>query len=88
MSKKEIQEKLVEIANRVPPGDRWEVKGVNDIQKGLTEALEAYFTTATLKPKAFRLNLAEGKLYAIVSNEVEIKEPEPKKYSIYGDYEY
>ena len=88
MSKKEIQEKLIEIANRVPPGDRWQVSNVNAIQNGLTDALEAYYQIATLKPKAFRLDLAQGKLYAIVSNEVEIKEPEPKKYSIYGDYEF
>ena len=87
MSKTEIQEKLVEIAQRVPPGDRWQVSNVNAVQNGLTDALEAYYQVATLKPKAFRLDLAQGKLYAIVSNEVEIKEPEPKKYSIYGDYE-
>jgi hypothetical protein len=30
--------------------------------------------------------LAEGKIYAILTDEIEIKEPEPKKYSIYGDY--
>lgn len=86
MSKKEIIEKNVEIANRIPPGDRWQVIGVEGIQNGLTDALEAYYNVATVKPKAFRLGLTEGKLYAIVSNEVEIKEPEPKKYSIYGDY--
>jgi len=86
MSKKEVIEKNVEIANRFPPGDRWQVIGVEGIQNGLTDALEAYYNVSTVKPKAFRLSLTEGKLYAIVSNEVEIKEPEPKKYSIYGDY--
>ena len=88
MSKTEIQEKLVEIAQRVPPGDRWKVSNVNAVQNGLTDALEAYYQIATLKPKAFRLDLIQGKLYAIISSEVEIKEPEPKKYSIYGDYEF
>ena len=88
MSKTEIQEKLIEIAQRVPPGDRWQVSNVNAVQNGLTDALEAYYQVATLKPKAFRLDLAQGKLYAIVNSEVEIKEPEPKKYSIYGDYEF
>ena len=88
MGKTEIQEKLIEIAQRVPPGDRWQVSNVNAVQNGLTDALEAYYQVATLKPKAFRLDLAQGKLYAIVSSEVEIKEPEPKKYSIYGDYEF
>lgn len=85
--KTEIQEQLVEFANRVPPGDRWEVTGVKDIQKGLTEALEAYYEVANVKPKAFRLDLVAGKLYGIFPTEVEIKEPEIKKYNIYGELE-
>ena len=85
--KTEIQEKLVEFAQRVPPGDRWEVNGVKDIQKGLTEALETYYEVSTVKPKAFRLDLVDGKLYGIFNNEVEVKEPEPKKYNIYGELE-
>lgn len=84
--KTEIQEKLVEIAKRVPPGDRWEVEGVKEIQKSLTDALEAFYQVSTSKPIAFRLDLAKSKLYGIFNSEVEIKEPEPKKYSIYGDY--
>ena len=84
--KTETQEKLVEIAHRVPPGDRWEVKNVTDIQKSLTDALEAFFQSTNTKPIAFRLDLANSKLYGIFTDEVEIKEPEPKKYSIYGDY--
>lgn len=88
MSKTEIQEKLIEIGSRVPPGDNWKMSNVNEVQKSITDALEAWFQIATVKPKAFRLDLAQGKLYAIVSNEVEIQEPEPKKYSIYGDYEF
>jgi hypothetical protein len=82
----EIQEKLIEIAQRVPPGDQWKVNNVNAVQKSLTDALEAWFQIATVKPKAFRLDLAQGKLFAILSEEIEIQEPEPKKYSIYGDY--
>jgi hypothetical protein len=82
----EIQEKLIEIAQRVPPGDQWKVNNVNAVQKSLTDALEALFQIATVKPKAFRLDLAQGKLFAILPEEVEIQEPEPKKYSIYGDY--
>lgn len=85
--KTEVVEKLVEIAKRVPPGDRWEVEGVKGIQKSLTDALEAWFQVAEVKPTAFRLDLAKGKLFAILPDEIEIKEPEPKKYSIYGDYE-
>ena len=85
--KKEVIEKNHEIASRVKgKGDTWEVYGVDKTQTSLTDALEDYYNVSTIKPKAFRLGLTEGKLYAIVSNEVEIKEPEPKKYSIYGDY--
>jgi len=84
--KTEIQEKLIEIAHRVPPGDCWEVNNVQEIQKSLTDALEAYFQVSTNKPIAFRLDLANSKLYGIFNDEVEIKEPEPKQYSIYGDY--
>lgn len=49
---KEIQEKLIEIAQRVPPGDSWEVSNVNAIQKSLTDALESWFQLNTVKPKA------------------------------------
>ena len=83
-----IQEHLVEIGRRVPPGDQWNMEGVVNTQKTLTDALEAWFQVTTNKPKAFRLDLAQGKLYAIYPEEVEVKEPEPKKYSIYGNYEY
>jgi len=86
MSKTETQEKLVEIANRIPPGDNWKVSNVNEIQKSLTDALESWFQMATIKPNAFRLDLAAGKIYVILNQEVEIKEPELKRYNIYGDY--
>jgi hypothetical protein len=88
MNKTEVKEKLIEIGSRVPPGDQWKMSNVNAAQKSLTDALEAWFQISTIKPKAFRLDLAQGKLYAILTEEVEIKEPEPKKYSIYGDYEF
>ena len=85
--KTEIQEKLIEFAQRIPPGDRWQVSNVNAVQNGLTEALESYYHVKTLKPKAFRLDLIEGKLYGIFPTEVKIKEPEIKKYNIYGELE-
>ena len=86
--KTEVQEKLIEIANRVKgKGDTWEVIGVETSQNSLTDALEAWFEIATIKPKAFRLDLAQGKLYSIFPEEVQIEEPKPKKYNIYGDYE-
>ena len=87
MSKIEVQEKLIEIATRIKgKGDTWEVNGIDKIQHSLTDALEAWFQLATVKPNAFRLDLAAGKIYAIFNQEVEIKEPEPKRYNIYGDY--
>jgi hypothetical protein len=86
MSKTEIKEKLIEIAIRKAPGDNWKVHGTEKIQSSLTDALEAWFQLATVKPKAFRLDLTSGRLYAISTEEIEIIEPEPKKYSIYGDY--
>jgi|TARA_R110000744_G_scaffold170919_3_gene289282 hypothetical protein len=85
MNKIEVIEKLHEIAQRTPPGDRWAVVGVKEVQKSLTNALEAWFQIAEVKPNAFRLDLAKGKLFAILPDEVEIIEPEPIKYSIYGD---
>ena len=87
MSKKEVIEKTLEIAQRVPPGDRWQLKGEDKIQETLTETLEVYFQK-TGKPVEFRLAPLKGKLYVITTEEQEIKEPEPKKFSIYGDYEF
>jgi hypothetical protein len=86
MSEIKTQEKLVEIASRVKgKGDTWDVIDVKEVQKSLTDALEAYFMIAEIKPKSFRLDLADGKLYAIFPYEIEV---EVKKYSIYGDYIY
>ena len=84
--KTEIVEKLFEMAVRVPPGDNWKVGGVDKVQSSLTDALEAWFQVATVKPKAFRLDLVAGKLFAIIPSEIEIPEPEVKRYNIYGDY--
>lgn len=76
------QEKNIEIANRVPPGDRWEVNG--KIYNSLTEALNAYYVESTVKPSAFRLEPLKGKLYVIREEEKEVK---PKTYNIYGEDE-
>ena len=86
MNKTEVKEKLIEIGSRVPPGDQWKMSNVNATQKSLTDALEAWFQISTIKPKAFRLDLAQGKLYAILTEEIEILKPEIKRYNIYGDY--
>jgi hypothetical protein len=76
------QEKIIEIANHVPPGDRWEIN--KKIYNSLTEALNAYYVECTIKPSAFRLEPLKGKLYVIKEEEFEIK---PKTYNIYGEDE-
>jgi hypothetical protein len=81
-------EKNFKIADRVPPGDRWQVINVKEIQPSLTDALNAYYEVAVVKPQAFRLEPMNGSLYMITTEYIEMQEPEPKKYSIYGDYEF
>ena len=88
MSKKEVVEKNVLIANRVPPGDNWKlVIDPNQTYKSLTDALEAYFQETGNRCE-FRLAPLDSKLYAINVEEHIIEEPKPKQFSIYGDYEY
>jgi hypothetical protein len=84
--KKEI-EKNIKIADRVPPGDKWQVVGVKEIQPSLTDALNAYYESATIKPQAFRLEPMKGSLYIITTEDVEIIPEPPKKYNLYGEYE-
>ena len=84
---KQEVEKNIKIADRVPPGDRWQVTGVKEIQPSLTDALNAYYMVADIKPQAFRLEPLKGKLYIITTEEMEIPKPEPKKYDLYGDFE-
>ena len=79
-----ITEKNTLIAERVPPGDRWSLLGNKKVYESLTEVLNAYFEKSTIKPLAYRLEPMNSKLYAI-HNSTE-PDPEPKKYSIYGDY--
>lgn len=76
------QELNIEIADRVPPGDRWNVNG--QVYNSLTEALNAYYVSCTVKPSAFRLEPLKGKLYVITEEEKEVK---PKTYNIYGEDE-
>ena len=84
---KQEVEKNIKIADRVPPGDRWQVNGVKEIQPSLTDALNAYYVSSTVKPQAFRLEPMNGSLYIITTENVEII-PEPsKKYNLYGEYE-
>ena len=87
MSKKEVVEKNVLIANRVPPGDNWKlVINPNNTYKSLTDTLEAYFQETGNRCE-FRLAPLDSKLYAIDVEEQVIEEPKPKQFSIYGDYQ-
>lgn len=83
----EVIEKNVLIAERVPPGDRWElVDFESDVYDSLTDCLEAWFQVVEVKPVAFRLDFRSSKLYAIFKVEQEKPKPEIKRYNIYGEY--
>ena len=85
-----VQEEHLElIANRAKDlgGDRWRlVEGDTvTVHQTLTDALEAWFQMKG-EPVSFRLDPLDSKLYAIRTEEVEIK-PEPAKtFSIYGEF--
>ena len=83
---KKIEEFYEVIANRVPPGDRWTLVNDKVVYNTLTEALEAWFEKTGEKVE-FRLAPLDSKVYVIRSEEVEVKAPEVKKFSIYGDYQ-
>ena len=88
MNKTELVDNFILIARRVPPGDRWrlvseEPDGV--VHTTLTDALEAYMRNSGFKGD-YKLAPMKSELYAIATEEIEIK-PEPiKTYSIYGEY--
>ena len=88
MNKTELVDNFILIARRVPPGDRWrlvseEPDGV--VLTTLTDALEAYMRKSGFKGD-YKLAPMKSELYAIATEEIEIK-PEPiKTYSIYGEY--
>ena len=83
---KQVVEHNQLIATRVPPGDRWSLVGdpKKEVFNTLTDALEAFLNQTGFKG-SYRLDPMNSTLYAIQSNEVEIKEEEPKKYDLYGE---
>ena len=85
----EIQqvEKNIQIAERVPPGDRWKLLGDEKVYESLTEVLNAFYQSSKVKDVAFRLEPMKSKLYVITTQEIEIPKAEPKKYDLYGDFE-
>ena len=80
-------ERNIQIAERVPPGDRWKLLNGEKIYDSLTEVLNAWYQQATTKPQAFRLEPMKGNLYIITTEDVEIIPEPPKKFDLYGDYE-
>lgn len=84
----EIKEKNQLIATRVEgKGDTWIL--VDDPAKtehiNLTDTLEAYFQRTKFH-SSYRLDPLDSKLYAILTQEIEVEiiEEKPKEYGIYG----
>ena len=81
----EIQEEKVLIATRQPPGDNWElVIDQGNTIEGLVMALTQYMRKTKFKGH-YRLEPLNGKLYAIVTKEIDIEEPEPETWDLYGE---
>ena len=70
------------IANRVPPGDRWNLVGdsSDNIQDTLMDALEAYYLKTNYTGD-FYFSPREGKIFKVGFEEA--PSPPPKRYSIY-----
>ena len=86
--KKQQTEKLTQIAERVPSGDKWRLLESDVIYTSLTETLEAYYQhqPENDKPQAFRLEPANGALFVSTTQEVVIPTEPPKKFNMYGDH--
>jgi len=63
----------------------YEIVGVSEVQTSLTDALNAYYMNAKVKPEAFRLEPLKGMLYIITTEEVEVLQPKPKTFNLYGE---
>jgi hypothetical protein len=83
---KELIEDKELIAERIPPGDNWElVIDRDNVIEGLVQTLTQYMRKTKFKGH-YRLEPLNGKLYAIVAKEVEIEEPEPETWDLYGEH--
>ena len=84
---KQVVEHNQLIATRVPPGDRWSLVGdpKKEVFNTLTDTLEAFLNQTGFKG-SYRLDPMDSKLYAIQTNEVEVKKEEPKMFSLYGEF--
>jgi|TARA_R110002050_G_scaffold46071_3_gene108582 hypothetical protein len=84
----EIEETIILIARRVPPGDKWRLvanEPDGPLHKSLTDTLEAYMVKTGFRGE-YRLAPLKGELYAISTEEINVTIEQPKKYSMYGEY--
>ena len=73
------------IAERVPPGDNWElVIDRDNVIEGLVQALTQYMRKTKFKGH-YRLEPLNGKLYALVEEVEILEEPEEEVWDIYGE---
>ena len=83
---KETIESSVLIAERVPPGDKWElVIDKENVIDGLVQALTQYMRKTKFKGN-YRLKPLKGRLYAIKEEQIDIEDPEPERFDLYGEY--
>ena len=83
---KEVVEISKLIAVRVPTVYNWElVIDKETVIEGLVQTLTQYMRKTKFKGH-YRLEPLNGKLYAIRTEEIEIEEPEPMKFDLYGEY--
>ena len=83
---KEIVEHNELIAERVPPGDNWElVIDRENIIEGLVQTLTQYMRKTKFKGH-YRLEPLDGKLYAIKEQQIDLPEPEPVVWDLYGEF--
>ena len=86
MAEIQIEEEKKLIATRVPPGDNWELEiDQGTTIEGLVMALTMYMRKTKFKG-SYQLDPLDGKLYAIEKQEIEVVEPEPMKFDLYGEY--
>ena len=84
----EIEETIILIARRAPPGDKWRLvanEPDGPLHESLTDTLEAYMTKAGFKGE-YRLAPLKSELYAIDAEEILVTIEPIKKYSIYGEF--
>ena len=83
---KELIEHNELIANRVPPGDNWELVIDKDtVIEGLVQTLTQYMRKTKFQGH-YRLEPLKGKLYAIKEEEIKLPQPEPEVWDLYGEY--